>query len=84
MQGATAANGFYVMVHVYVEPKFIDPPKFTETAGCRQLRCDGKVRVQYALDLGGREDQSLITWSQCDDAPAPIRARLRSAAAISH
>ena len=27
-----------------------------------------RLRCSYALDLGGREDQSLITWYQCDDA----------------
>ena len=29
----------------------------------------------YALDLGGREDQSLITWSQCADASCAGPAR---------
>lgn len=64
---AMAANGFYVTVHVYVEPKFIDPPKFTKNP-IVGTPVDGKVKVNYALDLGGREDQSLITWYQCGDA----------------
>ena len=28
----------------------------------------GSVSVNYALDLRGQEDQSLISWSICDDA----------------
>ena len=64
---AMAANGFYVMTHVYVEPAFIDPPKFAANPAVAVPR-DGKVAVQYALDLGGREDQSLISWYQCADA----------------
>jgi hypothetical protein len=64
---AKASNGFYVMAYVYVEPKFVDPPKVT--AGPKLLApADGKVAVDYTLDLGGREDQSLITWFTCDDA----------------
>ena len=64
---AKAANGFYVTVHVNVEPAFIDPPKFTRNPSIASP-IDGKATVAYALDLGGREDQSLITWYQCDDA----------------
>jgi hypothetical protein len=64
---AKAANGFYVTVHVNVEPAFIDPPKFTKNPVVAPAAF-GKVNVNYALDLGGREDQSLITWYQCTDA----------------
>jgi hypothetical protein len=62
---AKAANGFYVTVHVNVEPAFIDPPKVTRNPSIA-APIDGKVAVNYALDLGGKEDQSLITWYQCD------------------
>ncbi len=64
---ATASNGFYVTAYVYVEPKFIDPPAITSPAKLNPPK-DGKVTVDYALDLGGRSDQSLITWFACDDA----------------
>jgi hypothetical protein len=64
---AKASNGFYVTAYVYVEPKFIDPPTVT-TAPKLRAPADGKVTVDYTLDLGGREDQSLITWFTCDDA----------------
>jgi hypothetical protein len=64
---ASAPNGFYVTAYVYVEPKFIDPPKVT-SAPKIDPPSDGKAGVDYALDLGGRLDQSLITWFTCDDA----------------
>ena len=64
---AKAANGFYVDVPVYVEPAFIDPPKFTSNPVIA-TPANGKVEVHYTLNLGGRDDQSLITWYQCDDA----------------
>jgi hypothetical protein len=63
---AKAANGFYAMVHVNVEPAFIDPPKFTRNPSIG-APMDGRVAVHYALNLGGREDQSLVTWFQCSD-----------------
>ena len=64
---AKASNGFFVNAYVYVEPKFIDPPAVT-AAPKLNAPADGKVSVDYTLDLGGREDQSLITWFTCDDA----------------
>jgi hypothetical protein len=62
---ATAADGFSVMVPVNVEPAFIDPPKFVSKPVVADP-VNGKVAVHYTLDLGGHDDQSLITWSQCD------------------
>ncbi len=62
-----AENGFYAMVYVNVEPAFIDPPKFTK-APVVGVPANGRVAVNYSLDLGGREDQSLIAWYQCADA----------------
>jgi hypothetical protein len=69
---ATAANGFYVTSHIYVEPKYIDPPTFMRkpTVG---PPVDGKVAVTYTLNLGGREDQSIINWYVCDDAQCTTR-----------
>lgn len=63
---AKAANGFSVMVPVNAEPAFIDPPRFTSKPVVA-APVNGKVTVHYTLDLGGHEDQSLITWRQCDD-----------------
>ena len=64
---ATAANGFFVTAWVLVEPKFIDPPAVT-TAPTLTAPANGSVRVNYALDLRGKADESLISWSICDDA----------------
>ncbi len=63
---AKAANGISIMVPVNVEPAFIDPPSFTSKPVVA-APLNGKVAVHYTLGLGGREDQSLITWSQCND-----------------
>lgn len=64
---ATAANGFFVTAWVYVEPEYIDPPTVI-TGPTLTLPSSGSVNLDYALDLAGREDQSIITWSICDDA----------------
>ena len=72
---AMAKNGFFVTVPVYVEPAFIAPPAFTRQPAIAAA-ANGKVNVNYALDLGGSEDQSLITWYQCADpqcaSPGPV------------
>lgn len=69
---ATAANGFYVTSHIYVEPKYIDPPTFTRKPVIG-IPADGKIAVSYALNLGGREDESIIDWYVCDDTACATR-----------
>ncbi len=69
---ATAANGFYVTSHIYVEPKYIDPPAFARKPAIG-APADGKIAVTYALNLGGREDESIIDWYVCDDAQCATR-----------
>jgi pectin methylesterase-like acyl-CoA thioesterase len=69
---ATAANGFYVTSHIYVEPSYIDPPTFARKPAVG-LPVDGKVAVTYALNLGGRDDESIIDWYVCDDAQCATR-----------
>jgi hypothetical protein len=61
---AAAANGFYATAWVYVEPKYVDPPKFTEKP-VLDAPALGKVSVKYALALDGREDQSVVSWYLC-------------------
>jgi hypothetical protein len=63
---AKASNGFFVTAYVYVEPKFIDPPTFKSTPQISSPN-NGVVNCTYDLDLGGREDQSLVSWSICND-----------------
>ena len=69
---AEAANGFYVTSHIYVEPKYIDPPTFARKPAIGPPD-DGKIVVSYALNLGGREDQSIIDWYVCDDDECATR-----------
>lgn len=69
---ATSANGFYVTSYIYVEPRYIAPPAFTLQPAIAPP-ADGKVRLNYALDLNGREDQSIIDWYACGDAKCTTR-----------
>jgi hypothetical protein len=69
---AQAANGFYVTSHIYVEPQYIDPPTFARKPAIG-LPVDGKIAVTYALNLGAREDESIIDWYVCDDAQCATR-----------
>ncbi len=64
---ASTSNGFYATAYVYAEPKYIDPPAFTSAPRIGAPR-NGSVRVTYTLALGDHEDQSLVSWSTCDDA----------------
>ncbi len=64
---ATAANGFFVTAYVFVEPRYTDPPAIT--AGPKlNPPANGKIDVDYTLDLRGKDDQSAISWYVCDDA----------------
>ena len=74
---ATAANGFYVTSHIYVEPAYIAPPTFARSPKL-QPPANGQIAVSYALNLGGRPDrslidQSLIDWYICSDAQCSTR-----------
>jgi len=50
-----------------VEPPYLDPPILT-SGPTLSPPTDGKITVDYGYDLAGHEDQSVITWSICDDA----------------
>ena len=64
---ASAPNGFYATAYVYAEPRYIDPPAVTSAPKIGAPR-NGTVVVTYGLGLAGHEDQSLVSWSICDDA----------------
>ena len=64
---ATLPNGFRVTAYVYSEPAYISPPRVTRAPSILTSQ-NGTVSVSYSLELGKQEDQSLITWSLCDDA----------------
>jgi hypothetical protein len=57
----TASNGFYATAHVYVEPKYSDPPAVIAGPTVNSP-ADGTATVNYTLDLGGKPDQSLVSW----------------------
>ncbi len=64
---ASAPNGLCVTAYVYVEPRYINPPAVT-SAPQIGAPLNGAVSVAYTLGLGDHIDQSLISWSICDDA----------------
>jgi Pectinesterase len=64
---ATTPNGFYVTAYVYAEPAYINAPAFTSAPRISPPQ-NGAVAVAYVMDLGTHEDQSLVSWSICDDA----------------
>jgi hypothetical protein len=70
---ATFSNGFYVTAYVYAEPRYISPPAITSAPRLSAPQ-NGSIAVSYALGLDGHEDQSLISWSICDD-PACAKSR---------
>jgi len=64
---AATPNGFYVTAYVYAEPAYINAPAITSAPKISAPQ-NGTITVAYALDLGPHEDQSLVSWSICDDA----------------
>ena len=63
----SAPNGFHVTAYVYAEPKYVDPPAVTSAPKIGSPR-NGEIALTYGLALGSHEDQSLVSWSICDDA----------------
>jgi hypothetical protein len=64
---AVASNGLYATAYVYAEPKYLDPPAVT-AGPVLNPPAGGMATVDYTLDLGGKKDQSLVSWYVCDDA----------------
>lgn len=64
---AIATNGFRCTAWVFVEPAYVAPPILARGPTLR-APASGKISVDYSYDLARREDQSLITWSICDDS----------------
>lgn len=55
---------------VTVRPRQLPPPAFTRTP--KIVREGDTLRVDYALELGGREDQSVVTWYRILEDGTPI------------
>jgi hypothetical protein len=64
---ASTPSGFYVTAYVYAEPTYINPPAITSAPRIAAPQ-NGAVSVTYTLALGKHEDQSLVSWSLCDEA----------------
>jgi hypothetical protein len=64
---AATSNGFRVTAYVYAEPRYINPPTLTTAPRISAVQ-NGTVSVAYNFDLGTHEDQSLVSWSVCEDA----------------
>lgn len=63
---ATTQAGLEGAVAVNVKPTVLPAPEFTSDPAITNN--DGKLKVDYTLDLKGRADQSLISWYRCSDA----------------
>lgn len=64
---AIAPNGMKATAHVRVEPAYGPSPSFVSTPRISAAK-DGFLTLDYGLNLAPRRrDQSLITWSLCED-----------------
>lgn len=52
---------------ITVAPTYLEAPAFTSLPVLRTIE-KGILKVDYALNLQGRTDESLITWYRCKDA----------------
>lgn len=64
---ASTASGLESACELTVAPKFLDAPKFLALPELAEPE-NGQVKVNYRIDLNGREDQSIITWYRCADS----------------
>lgn len=62
---AYTEDGLECATELTVVPDFVEAPSFI---GKPELKLrDGMATVEYQLDLGGRVDESLISWYKCVD-----------------
>ena len=54
-----------------VAPEFLDAPRFISLPRIVTQE-KGKLRVDYELDLMGREDQSVVTWYRCPETKGDV------------
>lgn len=71
---AYTEDGLECATELTVAPDYIPAPSFTENP--KMSIAKGIATVNYALDLDGRKDESLITWYRCTDRnganPIPV------------
>jgi len=64
---AATPSGFRVTAYVYAEPRYINPPAIMSTPRISTPQ-NGAISVVYDLALGTHDDQSLVSWSICEDS----------------
>lgn len=64
---ATADNGLEAAYALTVTPLVLTPPAFLSNPVIGDA-IDGTLKVNYTLDLGNKDDYSLISWYRCTDA----------------
>ena len=62
---AYTEEGLECAVQLTVAPDFVAAPALTKAPVLTVA--GGEARVDYAVDLQGRADESLVTWYRCDD-----------------
>ena len=62
---AYTQEGLECAVELTVVPDFVEAPAVTKAPSITVS--GGDASVDYALDLQGRADESLVTWYRCDD-----------------
>ncbi|MCR4860191.1 MAG: hypothetical protein K5910_05975 [Bacteroidales bacterium] len=62
---ASTDEGLECAVRLTVAPDFVPAPALTKAPVL--TLADGRASVDYAVDLQGRADESLVTWYRCDD-----------------
>ncbi len=60
-------DGLEAAADIRIDPQTLPAPDFLEEPRML-LRTDGLAKVRYALDLNGRQDQTLVTWYRCEDS----------------
>ena len=72
---ATASNGFFTTIQLDVEPSQLPAPTFSKSPALGTVEY-GTASVDYNLELGGRKDESRVTWYLCDDASCAARRKV--------
>ncbi len=60
-------NGLAAAVELTIKPSILEPPAFTKKLTVQKMK-NGYLKAEYGLDLGDREDQSVISWYRSQDA----------------
>lgn len=64
---AKTESGLEAAIELTVKPSVLAPPSFTKSLTV-QMEKKGYLKADYSLDLGGRADQSVISWYRASDA----------------